>query len=72
MGQWLIADLSVSDVHVQHWMLLVTRIVLLWVSLCLGNTIVFADFGLNHVKRRRKARAAITFLEDTATSGRLV
>ena len=23
MGQWLIADLSVSDVHLQLWMLLV-------------------------------------------------
>ena len=31
MGQWLIADLSVSDVHVQLWMLWpVTGIVLLW------------------------------------------
>ena len=30
MGQWLIADLSVSDVHVQLWMLLVIGIVLLW------------------------------------------
>ena len=25
MGQWLIEDLSVSDVHFQPWMLLVTR-----------------------------------------------
>ena len=30
MGQWLIADLSVSDVHFQFWMLLVTGIILLW------------------------------------------
>ncbi len=30
MGQWLIADLSVSDVHVQLWMLLVAGIFLLW------------------------------------------
>jgi hypothetical protein len=30
MGQWLIADLSVFDVHVQLWMLLVTGILLLW------------------------------------------
>ena len=30
MGQWLIEDLSVSDVHFQPWMLLVTGIVLLW------------------------------------------
>ena len=30
MGQWLIADLSVSDVHFQLWMLLVTGIILLW------------------------------------------
>ena len=30
MGQWLIADLSVYDVHVQLWMLLVIGIVLLW------------------------------------------
>jgi hypothetical protein len=30
MGQWLIEDLSVSDVHFQPWMLLVTAIVLLW------------------------------------------
>jgi len=33
MGQWLIADLSVSDVHVQLWMLLVIGIVLLWFSM---------------------------------------
>ena len=30
MGQWLIEDLSVSDVHFQPWMLLVTGFVLLW------------------------------------------
>jgi hypothetical protein len=30
MGQWLVADLSVSDVHFQPWMLLVTGFVLLW------------------------------------------
>ena len=30
MGQWLIADLSVSDVHFQPWMLLVTGIVVFW------------------------------------------
>jgi hypothetical protein len=30
MGQWLIADLSVFDVHFQTWMLLVTGIVSLW------------------------------------------
>jgi hypothetical protein len=30
MGQWLIADLSVSDVHFQLWMLLVTGFILLW------------------------------------------
>ena len=30
MGQWLIADLLVADVHVQFWMLLVTGIVLFW------------------------------------------
>ena len=30
MGQWLIADLSVSDAHFQLWMLLVTGIILLW------------------------------------------
>ena len=29
MGQWLIADLSVSNVHFQPWMLLVTGIILL-------------------------------------------
>jgi uncharacterized membrane protein len=30
MGQWPIADLSVSDIHFQAWMLLVGGIVLLW------------------------------------------
>jgi hypothetical protein len=30
MGQWLITDLSVSDVHFQVWMLLVMAFVLLW------------------------------------------
>ena len=30
MGQWLIADLSVSDVHFQLWMLLVATFILLW------------------------------------------
>ena len=30
MGQWLIADLSVSDVHFRLWMLLVATFILLW------------------------------------------
>ena len=30
MGEWLIADLSVLDFHVQAWILLVTGIFLLW------------------------------------------
>jgi hypothetical protein len=30
MAQWLIADISLSDVHVQLWMLLVTGSMLLW------------------------------------------
>jgi hypothetical protein len=30
MGQWLITDLSVSDIHFQLWMLLVTAFILLW------------------------------------------
>ena len=30
MGQWLIADLSVMDVHFQLWMVLVTAILLVW------------------------------------------
>jgi hypothetical protein len=30
MGQWLIADLSVSDVHFQLWMLLVAGIIFFW------------------------------------------
>ena len=30
MGQWLIADLSVSDVHFQPWMVLVLGILLCW------------------------------------------
>jgi hypothetical protein len=30
MAQWLIADISLSDVHMQLWMLLVTGLILLW------------------------------------------
>jgi hypothetical protein len=30
MGQWLIADVSLLDVHFQFWMLLVTSFVFLW------------------------------------------
>ena len=30
MGQWLIADLSVADVHFQPWMLLFTGVVVFW------------------------------------------
>jgi hypothetical protein len=30
MGQWLIADVSLFDVHLQLWMLLTTGIMLLW------------------------------------------
>ena len=30
MGQWLIADVSLLDVHVQLWMLLVIGIMSLW------------------------------------------
>jgi hypothetical protein len=30
MGQWLIADISFLDIHLQLWMLLVAGVVLLW------------------------------------------
>jgi hypothetical protein len=30
MRQWLITDLSVSDIHFQLWMLLVATLILLW------------------------------------------
>jgi hypothetical protein len=30
MAEWLIADVSLLDVHLQLWMLLVTGILLLW------------------------------------------
>jgi hypothetical protein len=30
MGEWLIADISLLDVHFQLWMLLATSFVLLW------------------------------------------
>jgi hypothetical protein len=41
MGQWLITDLSVSDVHFQVWMLLVTGICLAVVRL--GDAVAFAE-----------------------------
>jgi hypothetical protein len=31
MGQWLIADVSLLDIHLQLWMLLVNGIMLLWI-----------------------------------------
>jgi hypothetical protein len=31
MGQWLIADVSLLDVHLQLWILLVFGIMLLWI-----------------------------------------
>jgi len=30
MGEWLVADLSILDVHFQAWMVLVTGFFLLW------------------------------------------
>ena len=42
MGQWLIADLSVSDVHFQLWMLLVAGVYLALVCLCLGDPLALA------------------------------
>jgi hypothetical protein len=30
MREWLVADLSVMDVHFQLWMVLVTAILLVW------------------------------------------
>jgi hypothetical protein len=43
MGEWLIADVSLSDVHMQLWMLLVTSFVFLWFSLRLGNAVASPD-----------------------------
>jgi hypothetical protein len=37
MGQWLIADVSLLDIHLQLWMLLVTGIMLLWI-ICVWAT----------------------------------
>ena len=33
MGQWLIADISFLDIHIQVWMALVAGILLLWLIL---------------------------------------
>jgi hypothetical protein len=43
MAQWLIADLSVADVHFQPWMQLVTGIVVFWFPLRLGNAVAFLE-----------------------------
>jgi hypothetical protein len=32
MGQWLITDVSMLDVHVQLWMLLVIAIMAVWIA----------------------------------------
>jgi len=32
MGQWLIADVSFLDVHIQLWMLLVVGVLLIWLA----------------------------------------
>jgi hypothetical protein len=32
MGQWLIADVSFLDAHVQLWMLLVVGVLLIWLA----------------------------------------
>ncbi len=37
MSQWLVADLSVMDVHFQLWMVLVTAILLAWFLLVWGT-----------------------------------
>jgi hypothetical protein len=41
MGNWLIADVSLFDVHVQVWMLLVTDCHPALVHLRLGNAVAF-------------------------------
>jgi hypothetical protein len=33
MGEWLVADVSLLDIHVQVWMLLVLGAFLLWFAL---------------------------------------
>ena len=45
MGQWLVADVSVMDVHFQLWMVLVTAILLIWFALC-GQHATFAEAAL--------------------------
>jgi hypothetical protein len=32
MGEWLIADVPLFNVHLQLWMLLVTAFILLWLA----------------------------------------
>jgi hypothetical protein len=32
MGRWLVADLSVMDVHFQPWMVLVTGVLVIWIA----------------------------------------
>jgi hypothetical protein len=45
MGQWLVADLSVMDVHFQLWMVLVTVILLVWFAFVWPHA-TFAEVGL--------------------------
>ena len=47
MTQWLIADITFLDVHLQLWMLLVTGIISLLVRLRLGDPVAFATLHVS-------------------------
>jgi hypothetical protein len=67
MGQWLIADLSVSDIHFQAWVFLVAGIVLLWFPLRFGNAVVFAEKSKAWAITKRQCER-IPFLTGSAGS----
>jgi hypothetical protein len=58
MGQWLIADVSLLDVHLQLWMLLVIGIMLLWIT-C-GRAIAFSGLALPYRWRQSSQRPRST------------
>jgi len=69
MAQWLIADISLLDVHAHLWMLPVTGIISLWFLFSLGDAVTPVEAVAKNMRGELAQARRVTFSAAATAAG---
>jgi hypothetical protein len=69
MAQWLIADISLLDVHAHLWMLPVTGIISLWFLFSLGDAVTPVEAVAKNMRGELAQARRVTFSVAATAAG---